>query len=59
MTFSVSEYKKLIDAMITAQTNDEKGRSLEDLIQYLMEQIPGIDIGARDVRGDINESWRV
>jgi predicted helicase len=55
MTFSISEYKKLIDAMTTAQTNDEKGRSLEDLIQYLMERIPGIEIGVRDVRGDIEE----
>lgn len=55
MKFSILEYKKLIDAMTTAQTNNEKGRSLEDLIQYLMERIPGMEVRGRDIQCDIEE----
>lgn len=55
MIFSISEYRKLIDTITTAQTNDEKGRSLEDLIQYLMERIPGIEVRGRDIQCDIEE----
>jgi len=55
MNFSISEYKKLLDAMENAQTNEEKGKSLEELMQYLMERIPGVEVTARAIQCDIEE----
>ncbi len=55
MTFSISDYKRLLDAVENAQTNEEKGKSLEELMQYLMERIPGVEVIGRAIQCDIEE----
>jgi len=55
MTFSICEYKKLLNAMENAQTNEEKGKSLEEVTQYLMERIPGVEVIGRAIQCDIEE----
>lgn len=53
--FVLEEYQQRCSSVTSAQTSQDKGRALEELIAYLMETVPGVSVSARDVRCDVEE----
>jgi hypothetical protein len=49
-TFDIVVYRELLRAARNAESVDEKGASLEKLLQYLLNSVPGITVYATDVR---------
>lgn len=50
MTWDVSKYRQLAQACFTASNNDERGKTLEDFLEYTFSTFPGIQVLARDAR---------
>jgi len=50
-----TKFEKLKERVLSAKNNDEKGKTLEDLISYLMECINGLEIIDRGCRLEAEE----
>ncbi len=48
MAFSLATYQTFLGNVDDAISNQEKGRSLENLIEYLMQSIPGVRVIGKD-----------
>jgi len=55
MPFSVLRYKSLLSKTELALTSEEKGRALEDVTEYLLSLLRGVEIVERDKLCDSEE----
>ena len=53
--FDINHYRNLILKIDNATTNQQKGKSLEDLTEYLLCALDGLEKTERDVRMDAEE----
>jgi len=53
--FDTREYASLVSRAERAKTAHQKGQKLEDLVEYLLGAVPGLEIRARDFRGPSEE----
>ncbi len=53
--FDAVTYASLVKLAERARKPLQKGRKLEDLVQYLLSTVPGLEIQARDFRGPSEE----
>lgn len=53
--FSVDEYRRLLGLARDAQGEQERGRTLEALVCYLLNAMPGLSVIAVDVRTQAEE----
>ncbi len=53
--FDRDEFSRLKGRVLKAQTNDEKGKSLEDLVAYMVDTINGLDVIEKRLRLEAEE----
>ncbi len=53
--FDIATFNALINGVDTAATNDDKGKSLEELARYLFNCIDGIEVRETNINGPAEE----